>query len=176
MCSDLQRRIILFFTASFILSACSATSSFPTFKKDKPLRVEGTAETIILDADKPKMRAEKQPNPQNLGRITVADAAKVSDTELKAAASKPAAQTTKRLGKTIVSLGLLDEAGFWLQTPLVASETEGRVVNAVSGKSANIRLIPNGAPSGSGSQMSIAAMQLLGIAITDLAEVEVFKR
>jgi len=80
----------------------------------------------------------------------------------------------QRLGVTIASLGDPSEAGFWIKTPLVGSETNGRIVNPATGKSANVRLIPLGGPASGGSQVSLPALQMLGVSLTDLPEIEVY--
>jgi len=174
--------IVTLSIAAMALSACSIGERVGEFVPDflKPNRSNGevVVESAVLEGAPAPTEVEKPkdatPTPQNLGRITVADAAKTSTTEQQAA--RATASTGRSLGATVVSLGLLDETGFWLQTPLVTSETAGRVSYGFTGKSANVQLIPNGAAPGSGSQMSIATMQLLGIAITDLVEVQVFTR
>lgn len=153
-----------------LLSGCSKMGSISGLipQKDKPLGEAEVVETITPE--------EENKPPENLGKITIADAAKVTDAELEEAVAKPVARPERDLGKTIASLGLIDETGFWLQTPLVQGEVEGRVVYLKTETSINLRLIPNGAAAGSGSQISIAAMKVLGIPIVDLAELQVFIR
>lgn len=152
-----------------LLSACGLNGSFPGLLRPG----KGTQAD---DAITPKMRADQQEKPQNLGHITVAAAAAVSETELQQAVAKPVARPERDLGTTIASLGLLGQDGFWLETPLVESKVEGRVTYLENGTSINLRLIPSGAVAGSGSRISVAAMQILGIPIVDLAELRVFIR
>ena len=111
----------------------------------------------------------------NDGGLTVAEATRVSDAEV-AAAVAPAAGDERTLGDTVATMGLLGRDGFWLSTPLVKSEIDGRVIYKATGAAANVTLIPNGASAGSGSQISIAAMQALGIPLTELAELKVFSK
>jgi hypothetical protein len=151
------------------LSGCASSGSLNGFKWPFKNR---QAQDVIT----PEMRPKDQGSQQNLGHITVADAAKVTDAELEQAVVKPAARPEQNLGTTIASLGLLDKSGFWLETPLVESQVDGRVVYLKNGMSINLRLIPNGTTAGSGSQISAAAMQILGIPIVDLAELQVFIR
>lgn len=92
----------------------------------------------------------------------------------KAAAAAPAASTGGKLGTTVASLGDATEAGFWIKTPLVSAPAKGRVVNPENGKSANVSLTPLGG-GGSGSQISLAVMQQLGVSLTDLPSVEVWR-
>ena len=91
-----------------------------------------------------------------------------------AKATKPTERAGQDKGLTIASLGLLNQDWFWLSTPLVTTQTNGRVVVEKTGASVNLTLLPNGTPAGSGSQLSIAAMQALGVPITDLVPVRVF--
>lgn len=93
--------------------------------------------------------------------------------ERQQAAAAPAGGE-RRLGTTIASLGDPSQPGFWVKTPLVQSETQGRIVNPANGKSAKVRLIPLGGAAGGGSQVSLPALQLLGVSLTDLPAIEVF--
>ncbi|MDT1063000.1 hypothetical protein RM190_14060 [Paracoccus sp. CPCC 101403] len=85
------------------------------------------------------------------------------------------ASAGRKLGVTIASLGDPSESGFWIKTPLVKTETGGRIVNPANGKSANVRLIPLGGPASGGSQVSLPALQMLGVSLTDLPEIEVYE-
>ena len=75
---------------------------------------------------------------------------------------------------TLASLGDATEGGFWIKTPLAKAPAKGRVVNPANGKSANVDLQPLSG-GGAGSQLSLAAMQALGLSLTDLPEVEVWQ-
>lgn len=92
----------------------------------------------------------------------------------RAQAAAPVPAGGKRLGSTIASLGDPSLPGFWIKTPLVGSESAGRIVNPATGKSANVRLIPLGGPASGGSQVSLPALQLLGVSLTDLPSIEVY--
>ncbi|MDW4496921.1 hypothetical protein R5H30_02925 [Sulfitobacter sp. D35] len=93
--------------------------------------------------------------------------------EQRAAAAAPEPAGARSLGTTVASLGSPTEPGFWLKTPLVDAETEGRVTNPATGKSASVTLIPIDGPSTAGSRMSLPAMRLIGADLTDLTTVEV---
>lgn len=114
-----------------------------------------------------------------LSRPAANTAAELNTTsaEERAAAAAPPAEPAgeKKLGTTIASLGDPTEPGFWLKTPLVKAKASGRVVNPANGKSAKVDLIPLSGPSSAGSQLSLPAVQLLGISLTDLPEVEVYR-
>lgn len=90
-----------------------------------------------------------------------------------AAAAPAAAGAGRRLGTTVASLGDPSQPGFWVKTPLVQSETDGRIVNPANGKSAKVRLIPLGG-AGGGSQVSLPALQLIGVSLTDLPTLELY--
>ena len=85
-----------------------------------------------------------------------------------------AAAAERRLGSTVASIGDPSQPGFWVKTPLVQSDTNGRIVNPANGKSAKVRLIPLGGAAGGGSQVSLPALQLIGVSLTDLPTVEVY--
>ncbi|MDS9467393.1 hypothetical protein RGQ15_07380 [Paracoccus sp. MBLB3053] len=100
------------------------------------------------------------------------------DTTTSADKARAAAASTggeRKIGTTIASLGDPSQPGFWIKTPLVKSETNGRLVNAATGKSANVRLIPLGGPASGGSQVSLPALQMLGASLTDLPELVVYE-
>ncbi|MFP4239361.1 MAG: D-galactarate dehydratase [Rhodosalinus sp.] len=80
------------------------------------------------------------------------------------------------LGTTIASLGSPAEGGFWLKTPLVQTETPGRVVFPGTGQTVEVDLRPRGTEPGGGSQISLDAMRALGAPLGGLPEVEVFRR
>ncbi|MBW4707883.1 hypothetical protein KX928_08805 [Roseobacter sp. YSTF-M11] len=77
------------------------------------------------------------------------------------------------LGQTVVSLGSPTEPGFWLKTPLVAEQTPGKVRNPATGKSVAVTLIPIAGPQTAGSRLSLAAMRVLEVRLTDLVTVDV---
>ncbi|WP_240497729.1 D-galactarate dehydratase [Thioclava sp. F34-6] len=90
------------------------------------------------------------------------------------AAKKPVGGETK-LGTTIASLGDPADPGFWVKTGLVKSETPGRIEDPKTGKSAKVTLIPSGKAAGSGSEVSLPALRLLEVPLTDLPELTVYK-
>ncbi|MFD2843127.1 hypothetical protein [Paracoccus cavernae] len=96
-------------------------------------------------------------------------------TAQKAAAAAPPASAEKKLGLTVASLGDPTQPGFWIKTPLVKSAGKGRIVNPANGKSAKVDLQPLAGPASSGSQVSLPALQLIGISLTDLPSVEVYQ-
>lgn len=104
---------------------------------------------------------------------TTAAALDTTTAAQRAAAAAPPETPSTALGQTIVSLGSPTEPGLWLKTPLVSSEQQGRVTNPANGKSSLVTLIPIDGPNTAGSRMSLAAMRLIEVSLTDLTEVEV---
>ena len=83
--------------------------------------------------------------------------------------------TGGRLGTTIASLGDATEGGFWIKTPLVQSPGKGRIVDPATGRSVNVDLIPLSGPASGGSQVSLPALTTLGVDLTDLPELDVYR-
>ena len=105
--------------------------------------------------------------PEAYDRSTAAEKAEAS--------AAPMAQA-RRLGSTVASLGNPTEQGFWIKTPLVKGAGKGRLVDPASGKSVNVDLIPLPGPESGGSQVSLAALQMLGVPLTGLPRLDVFAR
>ncbi|MGG7644021.1 hypothetical protein ACQ5SP_04325 [Rhodovulum sp. YNF3179] len=76
------------------------------------------------------------------------------------------------LGRTVASLGDVGEPGLWLKTPLVGSERPGRVERIGTGDAVSVTLRP--LAEGGGGQLSLQAMQALGLPLTALPEVIVY--
>lgn len=102
-----------------------------------------------------------------------AEALDTTTPEQRAAATAPPEAPSAALGRTVVSLGSPTEPGLWLKTPLVSAEAQGRVTNPANGKSSLVTLLPLEGPDTAGSRMSLAAMRLIELSLTDLSEVEV---
>ncbi|KEJ89401.1 hypothetical protein [Sulfitobacter donghicola] len=121
------------------------------------------ADPVLTSAPPPPKAAKTQ------------EALDTTTTEQRKQAAAPAAPevTSKLLGTTIASLGSPTEPGFWLKTPLVKSETAGRVTNKANGKSSAVTLIPIDGPASGGSRLSLPAMRLIEASLTDLTELEV---
>ena len=87
-----------------------------------------------------------------------------------AATAAPAPAGQAALGKVSVSLGDPTAPGFWLKTALVTAPAPG-LVKLASGQTVQVELQP-----GTTAQLSLAAYRALGLSLTDLPEVEVFRR
>lgn len=75
-------------------------------------------------------------------------------------------------GFTVVSLGDATIPGLWMETPLVDRERQGTVI-AQNAATVVVTLRPSGGEQGSGSRMSLAAFQALGLNLTSLPTVTV---
>jgi hypothetical protein len=116
----------------------------------------------------------RAPAPRAVARATPAQLDTTTKEQRDAASKAPVASGETKLGTTVGSLGNPSEGGFWIKTPLVKARAMGRVVNPATGKSAKVELIPL-TSGGSGSQVSLPALQLLGVSLTDLPTLEVYK-
>ncbi|WP_417806853.1 D-galactarate dehydratase [Thioclava sp.] len=129
-------------------------------KASAPVPQSGTSETS-MPLPKPAGR-----NAAALDTTTAAQRAE--------AAQKPASGEAK-LGATIASLGDPTDPGFWMRTGLVSVESKGRIENPKTGKSAKVTLIPSGKPAGAGSEVSLPALRLLDVPLTELPELTVYR-
>lgn len=140
------------------LAGCAALGLKPT-----PKVAPTAAEPAVAAAPIPKPSGA---NAEVLDTTTAAQRAE--------AAQKPAGGE-ERLGTTIASLGDPTDPGFWIKTGLVSAQAEGRIEDPKTGRSAKVTLIPSGKPAGAGSEVSLPALRLLGVPLTELPELTVFK-
>ncbi|MBY4893084.1 hypothetical protein KUL25_09940 [Rhodobacteraceae bacterium N5(2021)] len=75
-------------------------------------------------------------------------------------------------GFTVASLGDATQPGLWIETPLVDRERVVTVV-APNGTTVEVTARPSGGERGSGSRLSLAAFQALGLNLTSLPTVTV---
>ncbi len=137
----------------------------PTTEAPAVAPVERPVET--LDPTPPPPPPPAARTVEQFDTTTQEDRAEALDVE------EPAGE--ERLGVTNISLGSPADPGIWLKTPLVSELTAGRAEYPVNGNTVNIELRPSGGAAGSGSEMSLAAMRLLEIPLTELADVIVFR-
>lgn len=90
--------------------------------------------------------------------------------EQRIAAASPSAGG-RLLGTTVASLGDPSRPGFWIETGLVATQGQGRLVFPANGKSVEVELLPSASGS---SRVSLAAFRLLEAPLTDLPVLEVY--
>ncbi|MBU2958684.1 hypothetical protein Q4511_01955 [Paracoccus sp. 1_MG-2023] len=134
----------------------------------KPETTPATAEQVSAAT-----AITRAPAPRPAARATVAQLDTTTPEQRAAAAEVPTDAAEQKLGTTVGSLGNPTEGGLWMKTPLVKSRMPGRIVHPASGKSAKVELIPL-TGGGSGSQVSLSALQLLGVSLTDLPTLEVY--
>lgn len=75
-------------------------------------------------------------------------------------------------GFSVASLGDATVPGLWIETPLVDRERVATIV-APNGTTVEVTARPSGGERGSGSRMSLAAFQALGLNLTSLPTVTV---
>lgn len=126
---------------------------------------------------RPKVRPSQGAIVRPPSGARTAEAFDTTTEDERAAAVQTAQSETQAtlLGATIASLGAPSESGIWMKTPLVDGPAKGRVDDPASGGSVAVDLMPLDAPRGAGSQLSLAAMRLLGVGLTDLPEVQVYR-
>ncbi|RYH03600.1 D-galactarate dehydratase [Salipiger sp. IMCC34102] len=122
----------------------------------------------------PIQTLDPTPPPPPPAAATTVDEFDTTTEEDKAEALQIDTPASAELGTTLVTLGSPADPGIWLKTPLVSSLTPGRVT--YRDNEANMELRPSGGAAGSGSEMSLPAMGLLEIPLTEIAEVTVFER
>lgn len=154
------------------LSGCAQVSDFLRAPAEVP--ATGAADTLpqaapvavaTLDATPPP------PPPRSATTVAEFDTTTAED-RAAAVAAVPEPAGEAALGTTLATLGSPTDPGIWIKTPLVTTLTLGRVTYA--GTSINIELRPSGGAAGSGSQISLPAMRLLGAPLTGIVEVAVF--
>lgn len=150
------------------LAGCSQTTKTETRPEIEPTKTV-TAEQVAAAT-----AITRAPAPRPAARATPAQLDTTTKEQREAAAKAPEASAETKLGSTVGSLGNPSEGGFWIKTPLVKTRAMGRIVNPANGKSAKVELIPL-TGGGSGSQVSLPALQLLGISLTDLPTLDVYK-
>ncbi|MDO5620657.1 MAG: hypothetical protein Q4G24_04225 [Paracoccus sp. (in: a-proteobacteria)] len=156
------------------LAACTETMTQSATTATTAPAAATAAAPAAAPAPTPETAALRAPAPRPTAR-TAAQFDTTTAAQKAEAAKAPAASAETALGETVASLGDPSQGGFWLKTPLVKTRTQGRVVNPANGKSSKVELIPLSGPASAGSQLSLPAMQLLGISLTDLPKIRVFR-
>ena len=160
-------RFLMFAPLCLTLVACAPKPPNDAVLADQAASADAVEENA--EAETGALTSAPPPPPE----ARTAEALDTTSIEQRAEAAASPAETTTPLGKTVVSLGSPTEPGFWLKTPLVQLESPGRVTNPANGKSSAVRLIPIEGPATAGSRMSLAAMRLIELPLTELGEVEV---
>ncbi|SEQ28189.1 hypothetical protein SAMN05428995_103450 [Loktanella sp. DSM 29012] len=155
----------LFLIPVIALSACEAMMVPASAPATAPGATPVTAPVATLDPTPP---------PPPPAAATTVDDFDTTTEEDKAEALEVTTPVSAELGTTLVTLGSPADPGIWLKTPLVTALTPGRV--AYRSNEANVELRPSGGTVGSGSEMSLPAMRVLEIPLTEIAEVTVSRR
>ena len=168
--------------AALLLAGCADTVTRTTTDRPAAGTTTAAAPAAAPEAPQPPEVVQaaaavtRAPAPRPTARATAAQLNTTTQAQRAAAAAAPATpQGETRLGTTVASLGDATQPGFWIKTPLVKTQAVGRIVNPANGKSAKVDLIPLDGPASGGSQVSLPALQLLGISLTDLPTIEVFR-
>ncbi|MEM8730179.1 MAG: hypothetical protein AAGF79_09690 [Pseudomonadota bacterium] len=136
-----------------------------------PLAVGGCGSVGgLFDRDRSASAAEAVPTEG----ADVVEAVVVDDSVEEGVAEVPVALPVSGdtvLGTTVAALGDPAVPGLWMETPLTRREQTGQVRYQAS--SVTVTLRPTGGDAGSGSRLSLLAMQALGAPLTDLVEVTV---
>ncbi|MBM2577092.1 hypothetical protein JQC91_12360 [Jannaschia sp. Os4] len=132
---------------------------------------EGAVETVTLPTPDAAPNVAAPPSSVTASAAALDTVSEEEKQEAVAAAAAPAAGGP--LGETVVSLGDPADAGLWVKTSLVTSDTPGTVTTS-GGKSAAITLRPlDGA---GGAQISLSALQTLGLPLVGLHPVTLARR
>lgn len=125
-------------------------------------------------ADSPVAEVEEAATaapPPPVGATTAAEFDTTSAADRAAALAEPATVEQAILGRTSATLGDPADPGIWLKTPLVSEVAQGRL--SWEGQEITVELRPSGGEPGSGSQISLAAMRLLGAPLTAILDLDV---
>jgi len=156
--------------ALLLISACAPLGLGQPEDTSPPEAQGAEASDVDVAATKPDPVLTAAPRPPKAAQTQ--ETLDTTTPEQRAKAAAPVA-TAQALGTTVASLGSPSEPGFWLKTPLVKSETSGRVTNKANGKSSAVTLIPIDGPATGGSRLSLPAMRLIEAPLTELIELDV---
>ncbi|RMD95359.1 MAG: D-galactarate dehydratase, partial [Alphaproteobacteria bacterium] len=159
-------RALMALAAGLALSGCGLQQS-SIFDRFRGGQDAGPAASAPSEGE--PLSALSTPPPPPPGAAT-AEAFDTTTAEERQAALEGAEKMSgeRFLGETVTSLGDPAEPGFWMETPLVAEPTQGRVEDPATGKSVTVELRPSGGAPGSGSRLSLAAFRLLGADLASL--------
>lgn len=118
----------------------------------------------------PVVTPELAAPPPSSAATTVEDFDTTTEEQRIAAASVE--EGGRLLGQTVASLGDPGRAGFWIETDLADAQGRGRLVNPATGASVEVELLPLSGDAG--SRVSLAALRILGVSLTDLPTLDVY--
>lgn len=159
----MKRAIPLLLALAVLLSGCG--------NGVKPGLFGRTSAPPAAEPEEPVLTPELSAPPPPVGAVTVEALDTTTEAQRAAATATPVPEGDAALGKVVVSLGDVTQAGFWLRSPLVAAARPG-LVKTAGGQTVQVDLLP-----GEGAaQLSLAAFRALGLGLTDLPEVTVYGR
>ena len=161
-----------YLTLAALLLPALTVSGCASFTQAFAPAASGTATPATAPSAAPATLDPTPPPPPPAAARTVDDFDTTTAEDRAEALAAPAAPVSASLGTTIATLGPPAEPGIWIKTPLTQTLQMGRV--SYNGRDASVELRPSGKDAGAGSQISLAAMRVLDIPLTALAEVEVF--
>ena len=135
-------------------------------------RIAARSDTSATPGDPPAavVTPELAAPPPPAAAVTVEQFDTTTEEQRVAAASVEAGG--RLLGTTVASLGDPGRAGFWIETDLASAQGRGRIVNTATGADVEVELLPLSGDAG--SRVSLAALRVLGIPLTDLPTLEVY--
>lgn len=160
---------------ALVLAGCASPSLQEAFQPGES--ANAPTESAPAESAAPEARTEAAAQSSAPAPQATASTPEELDTtteEERAAATAEPQGGGQQLGTTLATLGSPNESGIWLRTPLVGSVTPGRVT--YRDNSYNVELRPSGGAAGSGSQISLPAMRLIGVPLTEIVELTVYTR
>ncbi len=154
-------------SALSLAAACARMPGAP----DAPDRSGAAADA---SAAPPEDIAEVVRAPRPRAGANTVDALDTTSDAQRAAARAGAGTGGERLGEVTASLGDPTDPGIWMRTALVSSRQSGRVEVAGTGQSTVVELIPLAGEGG--AQLSLAAMRLLQVPLTELPDLVVYRQ
>lgn len=160
----METRITLGLIAlSVALGGCARLSGNANETAEAPVTEEAAASTGT---------SQETAAPIPTSGARTADQFDTTTAEEKAAATATPDQAGARLGEVTASLGDPTDPGLWINTTLVNSAQPGRIENPATGKSGLVELRP--LEGEGGASISLAAMRLLDIPLTDIPTITVY--
>ena len=152
---------ILLVIPAFVLASCAQIERLST-RPDAATAPEVDTAAVVT----PELAAPPPP----AAAVTVEQFDTTTEEQRIAAAAVEAGG--RLLGTTVASLGDPGRAGFWIETDLAKTQGRGRVVNPATGADVEVELLPLAGDAG--SRLSLAALRVLNIPLTDLPTLEVY--
>lgn len=138
-----------------------------------PPPAEAPAPAAAAAADAPGAAGTGAPDPRPADPAPAGAERPAAAREAEPAPVDAAGGAAGVLGRTVASLGDPAATGLWLATPLVDAPRPGHVRPVAGGAAIAVELRPTGGSPGSGSRLSLAGFQSLGLPVTALPELEV---